>query len=84
MSGKRPTTSERDKLAEQDWCNKDHTVLTRQQGASNYGYAYHEPNENNEPVCNAGGPEDEFTKVTVAEAQHRNKSPCKMCDRIIQ
>jgi len=80
----RPTTDERDNRAEQDWRDNDHRVLTRQQGAANYGYAYHEPNEDGEPACNAGGPEAKFIEVTVAEAQRRNKSPCKMCNRILQ
>jgi len=79
-----PGTKERAKLAQQDWRESDHLVLSRPQGASNYGYAYHEMNDEGEPICGAGGPETEFKEITVIEAQNRGKCPCQMCERIIE
>jgi hypothetical protein len=80
----RPTRAKRDNLAENDWRSPDTTVITRPQGSSNYGYAYHEPGDNGEPICGAGDPNTEFIEVTVSKAQKRNKCPCKMCDRILK
>ena len=79
----RPSTEERERLSSTDTRPEDKTVLTRPNGAANGGYAYHEANEDGQPLCNAGNPDTEFEEVTISEAKRRNKSPCQMCIRII-
>lgn len=83
MTGTPPSSSERDQLAEADWREDQYKVLTRPNGAANKGYAYHEPNEDSEPLCGAGDPGINFVTVSVGEAKRRNKAPCQMCDRIL-
>ena len=80
--GDRPTTSERDELADADRRPSDTSVVTAATGAANGGYAYHDPDDSGTPRCGAGGSETEFIQVTIDEAQRQNKSPCQMCDRI--
>ena len=78
----RPTRLQRDQLAECDPRPADTSVLTVPTGAANTGYAYHDRGDDSEPRCGAGDPETEFESVTIAEAQCRNKAPCRMCERL--
>ena len=80
--GDRPTTSERDELADADPRPDSTSVVTAATGAANGGYAYHDPDDSGAPRCGAGDRETEFVSVTIAEAQRRNKSPCRMCERL--
>lgn len=78
-----PTSLEREQIAASDWRGTDDIVLTSPNGAANYGYAYHEPNSDGNPLCGAGDEDNQFEEVTVKQAQSRNKCPCKMCDRLL-
>jgi hypothetical protein len=78
----RPTSDQRDQLAATDTRPPETTILTVPTGAANTGYAYHDSGDDGEPLCGAGDPETEFVPVTIAEAHHRNKSPCQMCRRL--
>ena len=80
--GDRPTTSERDELADADPRPDDTCVMTAATGAANGGYAYHDASDSGAPRCGAGDEGTEFIAVTIAEAQRRNKSPCRMCERL--
>jgi len=82
LMSRRPSQEERQERASMDSRNKETLVMTTPTGAANTGYAYHIPNEEGEPRCGAGGDNTEFIKITIEEAQRRNKSPCQFCERI--
>ncbi len=84
MSGdKRPSSEKREELAGEDGRPDDYNVLIRPNGAANGGYAYHEPNDEGDPLCNAGNQQVKYQEVTMSEAKYKNKSPCQMCNRIL-
>jgi len=83
MPAERPfSREERDELAENDSRDKSRKVITTPTSASDGGYAYHDPDGEDHPRCNTGGPDTEFVEMTVDEAKRRNKSPCGFCDRL--
>lgn len=83
-SDSRPSSEERAKLASKDTRSEDYIVTTRPTGAANGGYAYHESDEDGEPLCNAGGPDATFEELTIKEAKRKNKSPCELCEMIVR
>ena len=76
----------RSRRAEADDRDGDKVVLTRPGGAANYGYAYHEINDDGTPVCGAPGVSDNtaFNRVTIREAKSREKAPCQTCKRLTE
>jgi hypothetical protein len=78
----RPTRKERQSRSNGDSRTSEKEVLTTKTGAANSGYAYHDVGPDGTPRCGAGGSSREFESVTIAEAQRRNKAPCKICRKL--
>ncbi len=76
------TADEREQMAEEDDRHDDAIVVATPKAASRGAYAYHEPDVDGDPMCNAGPPDTEFVPMTVAEAQKKNMAPCEFCERI--
>jgi hypothetical protein len=77
-----PSRDEREKLGEEDDRNESDIVLSTPTSSSSGAYAYHDPDDDGDPRCGAGGPDTEFQELTVTEARRRNKSPCGFCDSL--
>jgi hypothetical protein len=76
----RPDRLERTQLQSAEERPEDTVVLADPRGSANYGYAYHERAGDGSPLC--GPRNDDLEKMTIEEAQRREKVPCRMCERL--
>ena len=78
----RPTADQREVLRSQDTQEGTELVLTTPTGAANGGYAYHKIASDGTPIC--GNTHEDLEPITRRAAKRRNKSPCGMCQRLIE